>query len=282
MLTAQHKTRNQRAPMRSSTGGFNHNIIFRGVKFHVQTELSSLKNRRIESHVFVAGRILASRRVSLAGKTSPESVVCVMKDQHRELLRDLVSNRVTIPDDILQTAVTSPRPPLRALPPPIEPPVVKSSPPLTLAPTPKTAATIKPRAATKRAPSATVKVESKSALKAESKSAPKSAPKVESKSAPSIETVELTTRRTRVALDRLAARLASCDQPARLRAVGVAIAIVLGENARDVLDEPTLDKLLTLQRCVLKRLREGSSADSCFETLAGELRAFRPLLACMA
>lgn len=74
-------------------GGFNHNFIYHGELYHVQTEDSGAKVARIVTLLFRDGTILASERQSysdLVGREGlPRLVEERMKNQHKEMMRRL-------------------------------------------------------------------------------------------------------------------------------------------------------------------------------------------------
>jgi hypothetical protein len=73
--------------------GFNHNVRYKGELYHVQTEDGGLKKPQIITHLYRAGSILSSKRVSYADITRVENLARVveelMKEQHKEMLRRL-------------------------------------------------------------------------------------------------------------------------------------------------------------------------------------------------
>jgi hypothetical protein len=75
--------------------GFNHNIKHQGKIYHVQTEDSGVRNAHIITHLFVGGNIIASKKISYAdiraAENLPEVVRQLMEEQHKEMLRNLVS-----------------------------------------------------------------------------------------------------------------------------------------------------------------------------------------------
>jgi hypothetical protein len=74
-------------------GGFNHNFIYQGELYHVQTEDSGAKNARIVTLLFRDGTILASERNSysdLVGREDlPRLVEERMRNQHKEMMHRL-------------------------------------------------------------------------------------------------------------------------------------------------------------------------------------------------
>ena len=102
--------------------GFNHNVVYEGVLLHVQTEASVHDDARVDTHVFVGGRIIVSRTSKLARE--PAAVACHMKEQHRAVLRDLLRGQLALPRDlfsaparVLAQPVTAPARPVTAPPP---------------------------------------------------------------------------------------------------------------------------------------------------------------------
>jgi hypothetical protein len=82
-------------PFDRAVNGFNHNITHAGRVFHVQTEDSGVNNPNITTHLFVGGNILASKKTSYAELVKAENlhelVRQLMEDQHKQMLRNLVS-----------------------------------------------------------------------------------------------------------------------------------------------------------------------------------------------
>ena len=73
--------------------GFNHNIMYRGEMFHVQTEDSGINNPHIITLLYRGGTILASKKTSYADILKIENLAQVveelMKEQHKDVLRRL-------------------------------------------------------------------------------------------------------------------------------------------------------------------------------------------------
>src|SRR5262245_56634882 len=82
-------------PFDRAVNGFNHNISHAGRVFHVQTEDSGVNNPNITTHLFVGGNILASKKTSYAvllkAENLHELVRQLMEDQHKQMLRNVVS-----------------------------------------------------------------------------------------------------------------------------------------------------------------------------------------------
>jgi hypothetical protein len=74
-------------------GGFNHNVRYQGVVYHIQTEDSGLKNPAIVTLLYHGGTIVASRKTSYADIAKidhlEQVVEDLMKEQHRNMLRSL-------------------------------------------------------------------------------------------------------------------------------------------------------------------------------------------------
>ena len=75
--------------------GFNHNVVYKGDVFHVQTEDSGVGNPSITTLLYRGGSILASKKTSYADILKIDDLEQVvedlMKEQHKEMLRRLKS-----------------------------------------------------------------------------------------------------------------------------------------------------------------------------------------------
>jgi hypothetical protein len=75
--------------------GFNHNVVYKGEVFHVQTEDSGVKNPHIITLLYRGGVILCSKKTSYADILMMEKLESVveelMKDQHKDMMRRLKS-----------------------------------------------------------------------------------------------------------------------------------------------------------------------------------------------
>ncbi len=73
--------------------GFNHNVMYKGEVFHVQTEDSGVSNPHIITLLYKGGVILCSKKTSYADILKMENLENVveelMKEQHKELMRRL-------------------------------------------------------------------------------------------------------------------------------------------------------------------------------------------------
>lgn len=73
--------------------GFNHNVMYKGEVFHVQTEDSGIANPHIITLIYREGAIIASRKTSYADIIKVDNLDRVveelMKEQHKGMLRRL-------------------------------------------------------------------------------------------------------------------------------------------------------------------------------------------------
>jgi hypothetical protein len=75
--------------------GFNHNVMYKGETFHVQTEDSGIKNPHIITLLYRGGVIISSKKTSYSDIVKMENLDTVveelMKEQHKEMMRRLKS-----------------------------------------------------------------------------------------------------------------------------------------------------------------------------------------------
>ena len=73
--------------------GFNHNVMYKGEVFHIQTEDSGINTPHIITLVYRGGTILSSKKTSYADIIKIENLDKVveelMKEQHKDMLRRL-------------------------------------------------------------------------------------------------------------------------------------------------------------------------------------------------
>ncbi|MBT1075363.1 hypothetical protein [Geobacter grbiciae] len=73
--------------------GFNHNVMYKGEVFHVQTEDSGIANPHIVTLIYREGTIIAARKTSYADIIKVDNLERVveelMKEQHKGMLRRL-------------------------------------------------------------------------------------------------------------------------------------------------------------------------------------------------
>ncbi len=73
--------------------GFNHNIIYKGEVFHVQTEDSGIDNPHIITLLYRGGVIISSKKTSYSDILKMDNLEDVveelMKEQHKDMMRHL-------------------------------------------------------------------------------------------------------------------------------------------------------------------------------------------------
>ena len=73
--------------------GYNHNVMYKGEIFHVQTEDSGVTNPHIITLLYRGGAILSSKKTSYADILKMDKLQVVveelMKEQHKEMMRRL-------------------------------------------------------------------------------------------------------------------------------------------------------------------------------------------------
>jgi len=81
---------NQNSPVIT---GFNTDVKFRGVVYHVQTEDKGPQNPLIETLIYKGGEILASRRLPygdvVADPTDEAAITKLMEDQHKGMMMEV-------------------------------------------------------------------------------------------------------------------------------------------------------------------------------------------------
>ncbi|MCA9674939.1 MAG: hypothetical protein KC464_07895, partial [Myxococcales bacterium] len=77
------------AKQRSPILGYNHNVRYRGLVFHVQTEDSGVSNPHVFTHLFHGGVILTTRKLVYDPSAADDSVKALMQAQHKAVLKDL-------------------------------------------------------------------------------------------------------------------------------------------------------------------------------------------------
>ncbi|HEX4416591.1 MAG TPA: hypothetical protein VH165_01775, partial [Kofleriaceae bacterium] len=74
---------------RSPILGYNHNVRYRGLVFHVQTEDSGVASPHLFTHLFHGGVIVSSRKLVYDAGSAEESIKSLMQAQHKATLKDL-------------------------------------------------------------------------------------------------------------------------------------------------------------------------------------------------
>ena len=113
--------------------GYNHNVKYKGMIFHIQTEDSGVKNPHIITLLFLGGNIIARKKVSYADIIKHERLQDVvrelMQEQHKQMLRELkdgkFDNHPLVVAEMEKRGIKVPTaPPMeKEAPPPPPPPV---------------------------------------------------------------------------------------------------------------------------------------------------------------
>jgi len=95
--------------------GLNTDIQHQGTTYHVQTEDTGRKNATIVTILFKAGAILATRKTSYAEIVNAENLPAVLKDmmndQHKKMIEDLQTGRISQEASRPAAQPAAPRPP---------------------------------------------------------------------------------------------------------------------------------------------------------------------------
>jgi len=79
--------------------GYNTNVPYKGIIYHVQTEDSGTKNPVIITLLYLKGTILASKKSNYANVLSSpdykEKVRELMKEQHKNMIKELIAGKHT-------------------------------------------------------------------------------------------------------------------------------------------------------------------------------------------
>ncbi|MEO7729461.1 MAG: hypothetical protein ABIY55_00705, partial [Kofleriaceae bacterium] len=74
---------------RSPILGYNHNVRYRGLVFHVQSEDSGVSTPHLFTHLFHHGVIVSTRKLVYDAGSAEESIRSLMQAQHKAVLKDL-------------------------------------------------------------------------------------------------------------------------------------------------------------------------------------------------
>ena len=74
---------------RSPILGYNHNVRYRGLVFHVQTEDSGVMSPHLFTHLFHAGVIVSTRKLVYDAGSAEDAIKSLMQAQHKAVLKDL-------------------------------------------------------------------------------------------------------------------------------------------------------------------------------------------------
>ncbi len=70
--------------------GYNQNVYYKGVTFHVQTEDNGVQNPYIVTHVFIAGNIIATKKTSYMDIIKVDNLEKVLRELMEEQQREMV------------------------------------------------------------------------------------------------------------------------------------------------------------------------------------------------
>ena len=77
--------------------GFNHNIVYKGKIYHIQTEDSGPKRPVIITHLFLGGNIISTKKTDYSEIVNEEGIEDIirelMEEQHSDMLRDLKNGK---------------------------------------------------------------------------------------------------------------------------------------------------------------------------------------------
>jgi hypothetical protein len=102
--------------------GFNNNVRYRGMRFHIQTEDSGVSRPHIITHLFAdGGHVIKSVRTDYSEYVDrpdrPVLIQQMMRDQHRAMALDLRDGRLDAKIDGLVSSAPPPSAPLASTPP---------------------------------------------------------------------------------------------------------------------------------------------------------------------
>ena len=99
--------------------GFNHNVMYKGDVFHIQTEDSGVNNPHIITLLYRGGTIISSKKTTYADILKVDNLDQVveelMKEQHKDMMRRLKSGEF---DDRAFSKAPAPTRPTTSTPPP--------------------------------------------------------------------------------------------------------------------------------------------------------------------
>jgi hypothetical protein len=70
--------------------GYNQNVNYKGVTFHVQTEDNGIKSASIVTHVFISGNIIATKKTSYMDIVKIENLEKVVRELMEEQQKEMV------------------------------------------------------------------------------------------------------------------------------------------------------------------------------------------------
>lgn len=112
---------------RSPILGYNHNVKYRGLIFHVQTEDSGLLSPHLFTHLFYGGVILSTRKLVYDAGAAEDAIKGLMQSQHKIVLKDLKNGKFDDKIDVYLAGTEGLEP--RTTPPSTETPSPDQGPP---------------------------------------------------------------------------------------------------------------------------------------------------------
>jgi len=82
--------------------GFNTDVKYKGVVYHVQTEDKGTANPLIETLIYKGGEILGARRLpyaDLVPRGDEAAITKLMEDQHKGMIMEVKRGRFDLPSD---------------------------------------------------------------------------------------------------------------------------------------------------------------------------------------
>jgi hypothetical protein len=82
--------------------GFNTDVTYRGVVYHVQTEDKGTENPLIETLIYKGGEILGSRRLpysDLASRDNETEITRLMEEQHTAMISEIRGGKFELDGD---------------------------------------------------------------------------------------------------------------------------------------------------------------------------------------
>ncbi|HEY4056959.1 MAG TPA: hypothetical protein VGM39_10125, partial [Kofleriaceae bacterium] len=108
---------------RSPIAGYNHNVKYRGLIFHVQTEDSGLASPHLFTHLFYEGVIITTRKLVYDAGSAEDAIKGLMQSQHKLVMKELKNAKWDDKIDVYLADIpgleprTSPATPASAAPP---------------------------------------------------------------------------------------------------------------------------------------------------------------------
>ncbi|HEY4179293.1 MAG TPA: hypothetical protein VGM90_20760 [Kofleriaceae bacterium] len=78
---------------RSPIAGYNHNVKYRGLIFHVQTEDSGLASPHLFTHLFYEGVIISTRKLVYDAGSAEDAIKGLMQSQHKIAMKELKNGK---------------------------------------------------------------------------------------------------------------------------------------------------------------------------------------------